>query len=321
MAAAVPAIFGWGYWGHQRISRAAIFPLPDSMRVFFFNHIDYITEEAVMPDVRIYAINYRQEVNRHFIDMEHFNLKAGETMPATLADAIIRFGDSDVQKAGILPWYIDEIFIKLTKAFKDGTKHNILFQGADLAHYISDAHVPLHTTNNHDGQLTGQKGIHTFWEAQLPENFGDSINFNTGQARYIPDVKKEIWSIIQHSHSLIDSLLLADKNLSAQFAPGDIYEKDSAGNILKNRFNQSRHTRTYASRYNELLNGMIRQQVRASISAVSNFWYTAWVNAGSPDIESLDPPSLTKSNRKQFRKEYRMWKKGKLFGIKSLAEF
>jgi hypothetical protein len=38
-------------------------------------------------------------------------------------------------------------------------KHEILFIAADLGHYIADAHMPLHTSDNHDGQLTDQKGI------------------------------------------------------------------------------------------------------------------------------------------------------------------
>jgi hypothetical protein len=29
----------------------------------------------------------------------------------------------------------------------------------DLGHYIADGHMPLHTSDNHDGQNTNQKGI------------------------------------------------------------------------------------------------------------------------------------------------------------------
>ncbi len=41
----------------------------------------------------------------------------------------------------------------------------ILKYSADLSHYIGDAHVPLHTTSNHNGQLTNQVGIHAFGKA------------------------------------------------------------------------------------------------------------------------------------------------------------
>jgi hypothetical protein len=46
---------------------------------------------------------------------------------------------------------------KLTQAFKEKRKSEILFIAADLGHYIADAHMPLHTSDNHDGQLTDQK--------------------------------------------------------------------------------------------------------------------------------------------------------------------
>ncbi len=318
--AGVSLVFGWGFWAHQRINKAAVFSLPDSMRTFFYNHIDFITEEAVMPDVRIYAINYKQEVNRHFIDLELLERK-GEAMPATLPEAIKKYGDSLVQKAGILPWYIEEITGKLTTAFKEKNRPYILFQAADLAHYLGDAHVPLHTTVNHDGDMTGQKGIHSFWESQLPESVGNNINFYTRPARYIADIKKETWRIINESHTLVDSLLLADKALKARFPAADLYQKDSAGNIQKNRYNQTRYSYTYAQQYNQLLNGMIERQIRKSVSSVGDFWYTAWVNAGSPDLRGMDAAAVTNRNRKAYKKDIRNWKKGQLFGFKNGVEF
>ena len=51
----------------------------------------------------------------------------------------------------------------------------------DLAHYISDLHVPLHTSGNYDGKQTAQNGIHALWETQLPEAFMANYNlFPTG---------------------------------------------------------------------------------------------------------------------------------------------
>ena len=317
----ITLLFGWGYWAHQRINRAAVFALPDSMGVFFYNHIDFITEEAVMPDVRIYAINYREEANRHYIDLEMLPDTTYNKMPATLAEAKTKYGDSLLQKSGLLPWYIDDIMTKLTKAFRDKNKPYILFYSADLAHYIGDAHVPLHTTINHDGQLTGQKGIHSFWESEMTERFGDSYNLYTGNAVYIDDTKKETWRIIQNSHQLVDTLLLKEKELRQQFPGDESYIKDSAGNVLKNSYNQSKHTDAYIQKYHEMLNGMEGRQLRLSIADVSNFWYTAWINGGRPDLAGLDPASLTQRNKKLYKKDLKLWKTGKLFGVKTSKEF
>ena len=63
---AVIGLCSWGAWGHYHINKAAVFALPDSMRPFFYNHIDYMTEESVVPDLRKYAIVDKSEAGRHY---------------------------------------------------------------------------------------------------------------------------------------------------------------------------------------------------------------------------------------------------------------
>jgi hypothetical protein len=77
---------------------------------------------------------------------------------------------------------------KLTKAFKDKRKNEILFAG-DLGHYIADGHMPLHTSDNHDGQNTNQKEF-TLWESRLPELFAKDYKFNVPQGVYLENVEK-----------------------------------------------------------------------------------------------------------------------------------
>jgi len=72
MAGTVSLLFAWGSWGHKHISRAAVFALPASMQPFYYNHIDFITESAVIPDLRRALINDKNEGPRHYIDVEDF---------------------------------------------------------------------------------------------------------------------------------------------------------------------------------------------------------------------------------------------------------
>jgi S1/P1 Nuclease len=311
----------WGTWGHQHINRAAVFALPVEMRHFFYNHIDFITEESVIPDVRKYTINDKAEFARHYIDLESFQTSPADTLPQTMKEVTTRYDTKFLDKNGILPWYMMDMMEKLTKAFQDKKKAEILFIAADLGHYIGDAHMPLHTSLNHDGQLTDQKGIHAFWESQLPEQFGNSYNFYTGDAIYITDIKKEIWRIIMDSHRLADTVLLTEKKLKSEFPADKIYEKDAAGNLAKNKYNQPVHTYEYAKAYHEALKGMVEKQLRLAIAATANFWYTAWVNAAKPNIDELDPEALTNRNKKNYKKELKLWKKGELFGFKIDKEF
>ena len=311
----------WGSWGHEHINRAAVFALPAEIRPFFYNHLDFITEEAGIPDLRKYTINDKAEFARHYINLESFGDQALDSLPRTMPEARKMYPDSLLQKNGILPWYMQEVMGKLTQAFRAKRKTEILFLAADLGHYIGDAHMPLHTALNHDGQLTGQRGIHALWESQLPELFGGQYNLCTGPAVYITDVTAACWDMMRSTHQLKDTLLITEQNLKASYPPDQIYLKDSSGNIVKNKFNQPVHSFQYAKKYHELLHGMVERQLRRAITMTANFWYTAWVNAGRPDMRGLEAPSMTRRNAPFLEADYKTWQHGKLTGIQPDREF
>jgi hypothetical protein len=314
-------LMAWGVWGHKHISHAAVLALPPEMGSFFYNHIDFITEESVVPDIRKYTLNDKAEFGRHFIDIEGFDSVNMENIPKTMKEAKLIYDEKTFQKYGILPWYMLEMMEKLTAAMKKKRKTDILFLAGDLAHYLGDANMPLHTSLNHNGQLTGQTGIHGFWESQLPELFGDSYNFNVGQATYINDVTAETWAIVKHSHILADTLLLIDKALRASFDPAKMYKKDSVGGNATTQFGDLIFSYDYAKAYHNAMKSMVENQMRHAIKDVANFWYTAWVNAGSPNLSALDNEEVTKSNKKRFKKEMKLLKKGKLFGFDKAKEY
>ena len=309
----------WGTFGHEHINRAAVLALPDSMRSFFFNHIDFITQESTVPDLRKYTLLDKTEIPKHFIDLEKFG--AMDSIPRNFDEATLKYKPEFLNEYGILPWYIQDMMNKLTKAFKGKRKTEILFLAADLGHYIGDAHMPLHTSVNHDGQLTDQRGIHALWESKLPEMFGSGYNYHIKEAIYINDVQAFTWDFIFHSFKLADTVLLTDKQLRRQFSNEEIFQTDGKGNIKKNKFNQPVFTEAYAEQYHEALEGMVEKQMRNAIFAISCYWYTAWVNAGKPDLSDLDPPYVTKQNQPALEDALRVLKYGKLNGIESEKEF
>lgn len=314
-------LFGWGMYGHQHINHAAVFALPEEMRPFFYNHIDFITEEATVPDLRKYTLNDNEEGLRHFIDIGEPEAMNIDSLPRTMKEAKAKFDQKTLEKIGILPWYLQEIMEKLTKAFKEKRKTEILFLAADLGHYLGDANMPLHTSVNHNGHLTNQKGIHSFFEAQLPEYFGESYNYKVNDAVYLPDVTAAAWDVVKHSNGLVDSLLLIERNLKASFQEKGMYKTDAKGDTIRNKFKQLTRSDEYAAAYHKALNGMVEKQIRHAIQDAANFWYTAWVNAGKPDLSTLDPEELTKANRSRYKKEFKKYQEGKLMGFKIEMEY
>jgi len=305
----------WGIVGHERINKAAVMALPHPLQVFFYNHIDFITQEASVPDIRKYALNYKDENPRHYFDMENFG--PAESWPQTLEEAKKKYDAKFLNDNGILPWYIEDMMVKLTKAFKDKNRAEILFLAADLGHYVGDAHMPLHTSANHDGQLSDQKGIHSLWESKLPELFAKNYKLNVPQAHYYEDVHKATWDMINDTHSLAQPLLDIDKKLRTSTPENQVFKMDADGKVLKSKYNTAVFSDEYAKKLHQELNGMVENQMKKAIAATASYWYTAWVNAGKPDLSDLDASSVTQRNNQALKDDLKLFQNGDLFGMRN----
>lgn len=184
---------------------------------------------------------------------------------------------------GIVPYHLESMLEKLTLAFKQQDEGRLLRYISEFGHYVSDAHVPLHTTKNYNGQLTGQVGIHAFWESRIPELMAESTyDFFVGQAEYIENPRDYIWDIIINTHGHLDSVLAIEKRLSETF-PEDrqfCYDERLSRTVRI-------QCEEYAKAYSEAMGSMVEDQMRKSIHAIGSLWYTAWVNAGQPDLNTI----------------------------------
>jgi hypothetical protein len=379
----------WGFWGHRRLNRMAVFTLPPDMISFFKKHVEYLTEHAVDPDKRRYAT--RHEAVRHYIDIDHWGTYPFPDLPRNWVDALIKytevsvvtdaldtlrltgegystreegqfvFSGVDVERLtgveevkipyrfykeffsrnimpqyyedqwildceevqrlftdfpftisctsayavdhfseyGILPYNMIHMQERLTKAFRSGDKRAILRLCADFGHYIGDGHVPLHTTENYNGQLTNQVGIHAFWESRLPELFADeNYDFFVGKSEYITDIPEYYWDIVLTSHSYVDSVLSIEKRLSKTYPQAEQY-------CFEERLGRNIRTQCtdYARAYHNALDGMVEKRMRATVRSIGSAWYTAWVDAGQPDLMKLEASEPTEEELQALREE------------------
>ena len=183
---------------------------------------------------------------------------------------------------GVLPYHLVEMQRRLTYAFRQNDQRRILQLSAEIGHYIGDACVPLHTTENYNGQLTGQRGIHAFWESRLPELFAAAeYDVLVGRARYINDPTAHYRDIVATSHSHVDSVLLIEADLRKK-VPEDQQEcyEQRLGAVVRVPCT------AFARMYSDRLDGMVESRFREAILAVGSAWYTAWVDAGEPSLEN-----------------------------------
>lgn len=297
--------YGWGFWAHEQINRCAVFTLPDEMRIFYKKNIDFITIHSVDPDKRTHSD--KKEGGRHYIDADHYGASPFDSIPKSWDKAVAKFSQDTLEEYGINPWYIALVTQQLTRAFVKGHKDSILILSAELGHYIADAHVPLHSTMNYDGQLTNQKGIHSFWETRLPELFGAGYNYHTRPATYLQYPLAESWRIIQSSFSMLDTVLRFERQLNEQYPKEKKYTAiKKSGKVYYD------YSEEYSRLYHEMLHHMVERRMRAAIRAVGSYWFTAWVNAGKPDLNKIDTTVLTGEKKKQLDSEEALWKSGKI---------
>lgn len=300
--------FCWGFFAHKKINNHAVFLLPPQMLVFYKSNIDFLTEHAIDPDKRRYAV--AGEGSRHYIDIDAYGAYPYPDLPRDHSKAIEKFGEDTINANGIVPWHVQTMLGRLTKAFKENNYSSILKYSADLGHYIADAHVPLHASSNHNGQHTDQKGIHGFWESRIPELLADKeFDFFIGKAQYIPNPGAFIWDRVLESALAADSVLKFEKELSIQFR-GD----KKFGFEKRNLDNLKQVSSDYSKAFNKKLNGMIERRMRQSIFAVASFWYTAWINAGQPDLALLSGKSFSEEDLKGFEELNEKWKNNKVIG-------
>jgi len=293
----------WGFYAHKQINYYAVFLLPPEMLVLYKPNIEFLSAHAVDPDKRRYMI--AAEAPRHYIDADSYGKDAFSRLPQKWDSAIAVFSADTLNSHGIVPWWIQTMLQRLTAAFKEKNQSKILKLSADLGHYIADSHVPLHASSNHNGQLTNQTGIHGFWESRLPELLAEKEwDFFIGKASYLEHPSAFIWKKVFESAAAADTVLRYEKKLSEIAGSDQRFAFEERNGLLVRQYAAG-----YARAYDRILNGMVERRMRESIYAVACFWYTAWVNAGQPDLKNLSGKTFTEADIKEFAEMDLQWKK------------
>ncbi|MCR6722391.1 MAG: zinc dependent phospholipase C family protein [Chitinophagaceae bacterium] len=298
----------WGFYGHKRINFLAVFLLPPEMLVFYKQHIRYLEEHAVDADKRRYAVP--QEGPRHYIDLDKYGDYPFSELPRNWREAVDKFGEDSLNAHGIAPWWISTMLSRLTSAFSEKNSARILKLSADLGHYIADVHVPLHTSSNHDGQHTGQKGIHGFWESRIPELLAEQQwDLLTSRAQYLDKPAAFIWDRVLESALASDSVLKIEKKLSQKFPADQRFSFENRNGAIIRQYSSA-----YTIAYDREMNGMVERRMRSAILAVASCWYTAWVNAGQPSLRQLSQPGWDEAERAELEQIQTAWQKGEILG-------
>lgn len=299
-------ICSWGFLVHRTINQLAVYELPVPLQDFFYQNMAEVVKASVRADQR--RGQDSTEGSKHFIDLELFGDSAAWKMPLHWNEAVAQYGADSLLKYGYVPYQVQAMQQKLTQAFKQGIKDSILFYAIDLAHYIGDAHVPLHTSVNYDGQLTNQKGLHALWETVVPELELAQYQLNSQhRATYLNHPGEAIWNAVRSSFQLLNGVFSEEITASIPFTDSTKFRIQ-----VRNGREVKYYTSTFARAYALRLGNTVNEQLIRSADLIADFWYTCWVDAGKPDLLKLMPRPLSQEELAKREAELRAFRSNQL---------
>lgn len=260
----------WGFTAHRLVNRLAIGTLPEPLRAFFAGNGDYVAEHSVDPDLQ----RDSPDDPNHFLDMDAFGAYPFSDIPRIEAEHLKRHGP-EAAAQGRLPWRIEEVSRDLREAFRAGDAARSLALAASLGHYVADGHVPLHAALNHDGQLTGQRGLHGRWESEMVERFERQLQADLRPAPASPvgDPVGFAFDALASSHAASVEVLASDRESAG--------ERDLAETPEDDRYDDSYYSRLY-----EREAARLRERLSRSATGVGSLWLSAWLEAGRPPLDT-----------------------------------
>ena len=270
----------WGFDAHRFVAERAIELLPAPIKPFFERNRSMIVEHAIDPDLWRTA-GWTAEPPNHFVDLDAYGPPPFDALPHDKDEAIKKFGRDMVEKNGLLPWRLEEMYAKLVKAFADAkaerpfARENIKFLSAVIAHYVSDAHVPFHAVLNYDGQLTNQHGIHSRFESELFERYRKQLKVRPVPGQITKTPREFAFDTLTVSAGLVDPILAAD--LEA-IGSGDVYDSK------------------YYDRFFSKTRPTLERRLTDSIAMTAAVITKAWEEGGRPDL-TKEPPRQDRRRR------------------------
>jgi len=252
---------GWGENAQRLIVNRAVDTVPSDMRTFFEGNRKYLMQHVNDPLGLI--DEHPWERNNHFIELDKYGKFPFEALPRSYKSAVDKYGKSKILSTGVLPWQIGVYSEKLTEDFRTGKWDQAKLDAAFLANFVAEAHDPFNTTENFDGRITGQNGINDRFNDVLIARYGSFFPLSPRDAFFISDPTDYAFEACLEAHSLVESLLLADRRAKKGLTS---------------------YTDEYYDRFYNLTAAALIRQLSDAATDVGSYWMTAWVNAGKPAL-------------------------------------
>jgi hypothetical protein len=254
-------VLAWGSNAQRLVVNHAVDTLPYDMRPFFESNRNFLIQHV--NDPLNLLDKHPSERQNHFIELDRYGKFPFEALPRTYKNALAKYSKSHIESTGLLPWQIGVYSAKLTEDMRNGRWDEAKVDAAFLANYVAEAHDPFNTTENYDGKMTAQSGVNERFNTILIDRYGSFFPLNPHDAFFITDPTDFAFEMCLNAHSLLESILLADRNAKRGLTS---------------------YTDEYYDRFYNLTAASLIKQLSDASTDVGSYWLTAWTNAGKPAL-------------------------------------
>lgn len=231
--------WAWGKRGHEAVGslaaqllgkehKGSAFLIYHSFDMGYYNNVPDLVWKAD-PET------YKKEYIQHFMDLEDYAKVANIKWNKDRKQFFTKYPTIE-KTAGRAWWRVQELVtelekltaqLKRSKKTKNKEEHHRLqaqwlLHAGVLGHYVADLAQPMHVTDNYDGEQTGQKGVHHWFEEEVIDHLYPEIKTDAYKkardkwaAFHKENQKKSVFDLVQQlakeSSSLVPELLKIDK--------------------------------------------------------------------------------------------------------------
>jgi len=267
-------LYPWGFTAHKAVTKNAITVTPEVIRPLLQSMSDSLIARSVEPDM-IREEN-PEEGPHHYIDIDYYGEYPFHKLPRDYTAAVRKFSEDTVRQYGTLPWRIAECVDSLSEAIRAGDRNRIVKWAAYLSHYVTDAHQPLHTVLNYNGQLTGNDGIHSRYETGMVDRYFDRYEFTPLAVESMSNPRNAAFEIVLESYRLNDAVIGADNYATLRMSDAEVRSLHEHWDLQADSL--------YFERLYRVLGELTWERLDLAGARLAMLWYTAWLRAGSPEL-------------------------------------
>ncbi len=306
------SLWAWGERGHDLITRVAVqslrsmsndkqelvkpFVARDHMLGHLSNTPDIVWRAPYMSD-----LERSENYTTHFINLEkvYTGVSRWTDVPAEYSQYRLdaQAKGFDPEDVGSAPWRVLQLYSLMVEALKmageaqdkqafEDSVNRALTMAGIMSHFVGDLANPHHTTANYDGQLTGQRGLHSYFESDVVTELPFELSALTAKRvskkwlnqyskpernEILSDPQKLVWALVANSHSRLPELLKLDVKHSL---------------IERSTQDKERATRKPVDKIANRYQKFTIERLSIGSAALSQLWLLAWQEAGSPDLSA-----------------------------------